>query len=151
MADYVALTWPQMRSSKIICVQKSPLFPMCSIWSVSMYPNMVPLHWYTLSVQNPKDTCSSVAVFICTTEDPRNEEWHHGCLFGLLCRSAMMLWKDRNTSFSNAPSDKLLFLSQCLLRLYNWMHYPHLTKPLWIREVQGAAIINVHSTKGTVG
>jgi hypothetical protein len=34
-------------------------------------------------------------------------------------------------------------------QLYNWMHLtemclPHLTQPLWIREVQGAAIIDIH-------
>ena len=34
-------------------------------------------------------------------------------------------------------------------QLYNWMHstetcLPHLTQPLWIREVQGAALIDIH-------
>ena len=41
-------------------------------------------------------------------------------------------------------------------QLYNCMHstetcLQHLTQPLWIREVQGATLLNVHSARGTVG
>ena len=43
-------------------------------------------------------------------------------------------------------------------QLHNWMHssetcLPHLTQPLWIREVQRAALIDIHifGARGTVG